>query len=244
MYYPLVIAHRGASSYALENTMEAFELAIELGSDFIEFDVRKTIDDVLVIHHDPEIKTSGQTIMLNDINYAQLLALAPYPVPTLENVLIAFKKRVKFDIELKEGGYEVFFLDFVLEQLKRNEFIITSFYDETISTIKKQSPKIKAGLILGMDKPRNLVATRYTELFPWNRLKKCGADFAAPHYKLLNPLFMQTAARKHFPIFAWTVDEPEVIKKLIRQKVQGIITNKPDLAVTIRDDIINESLPF
>ena len=236
MYYPLVIAHRGASSYAPENTMEAFELAIELGADFIEFDVRKTTDDILIIHHDPEIITAGQTSMINNISYAQLLALAPYPVPTLEDVLIVFKKRVKFDIEPKEAGYEFFFLKSVFEQLKRSDFIITSFNDETISTIKELSPKIKAGLILGMDKPRNLVATRYTELFPWNRLKRCGADFAAPHYKLLNPLLMQTAARKHFPIFAWTVDEPELIKKLIRQKVQGIITNKPDVVVAIRDD--------
>ena len=237
MYYPVVIAHRGASAYALENTMEAFELAVAMGCDYIEFDVRKTKDNVLVIHHDHDIKVNGKIVKINDVSYAELMAIAPYPVATLEDVIATFKTRVKFDIELKEAGYEDFALNSIFSQLSRSDFIITSLIDEAVSAVKTLDPDVKAGLILGLDKPRNLVITRYTELFPWRRLKKCGADFVAPHFMLLNRLFLQTAAREGYPILAWTINGPELVKRLIRQKVRGLISDKPDMAAAIRDGV-------
>ena len=68
-----IIAHRGASGYAPENTLKAFRLAVEMGSKDFEFDVHRTKDGILVVHHDYDLKhTAGQDVKIADLDYAEL----------------------------------------------------------------------------------------------------------------------------------------------------------------------------
>ena len=101
----IIMAHRGASAYERENTLRAFERAIELGADVVEFDVRKTADHVLIVHHDEKIR--GRII--RELPYADVGRLAGrggFHVPMLEEVLILARGRIGLNAELKEQGYE------------------------------------------------------------------------------------------------------------------------------------------
>ena len=107
----IVIAHRGASKEALENSFEAFELAIEGGSARIELDVRLTKDCVPVVMHDKTLeRTANSQSMLEELTYAELskcLLKNNEKIPTLEETLDKFIGRVEFNVELKGGTAEV-----------------------------------------------------------------------------------------------------------------------------------------
>jgi glycerophosphoryl diester phosphodiesterase len=119
----LVVAHRGASAVAPENTLEAFEKAIDLGADMIELDVRRGADGGLVISHDP----------------------LPAPeAPTLEQVAALCARRNPLDVELKEPGLE----NDVLRVVSGVDFVITSFLPEVVTETKRLRPDVRTGLLL------------------------------------------------------------------------------------------------
>jgi glycerophosphoryl diester phosphodiesterase len=125
---PLVLAHRGACWEAPENTLEAFELAIEEGADYVEFDVRAR-DGELVICHDPG---------------------PPPGLPTLDEVLSALKRRVGLAVEIKEEETT----DAVLAALKRHavpadELIVLSFKVRAVGRVRRDRPDIRTVLNLG-----------------------------------------------------------------------------------------------
>ena len=102
-----IIAHRGASYLAArENTMEAFQIAMDVHADAIELDVRQTFDKILVVYHDEAINN----IPLRTLTYQQLADASEalgYHIPTLEEVLKFCRNKIHLLIELKEAGYEV-----------------------------------------------------------------------------------------------------------------------------------------
>src|ERR1700761_6683718 len=109
-----IVAHRGASMEAPENTLAAFEKAIELGADMIEFDVRRrTLDGSLVISHDPVRDPA-------------------HGLPTLEKTLRATQGRIQLDVELKEPGCEREAVDLLLGYFPLENFCVTSFLAPTL----------------------------------------------------------------------------------------------------------------
>ena len=97
-YKPLIEAHRGASGYEVDNTIKAFDKAIELNSDTIELDIRKTKDNHIIVFHDPTFK--GKLII--DYTYDELLSSSlesGFKVPLLTDVLIKYKSKILLDIE-------------------------------------------------------------------------------------------------------------------------------------------------
>jgi glycerophosphoryl diester phosphodiesterase len=126
----LVVAHRGASAIAPENSLEAFEAAIAVGADKVEFDVRRTLDGVLVVVHDP----------LPLVPYDEL---DPRP-PRLEEVVRVCAGRIALDVELKEAGLE----REVLELVEATEFVVTSFLPQVVETTKRVAPAVRAGLLV------------------------------------------------------------------------------------------------
>ena len=126
----LIAAHRGASSIAPENTLEAFEAAIAVGADMVEFDVRSTADGVLVAFHDP----------LPPLSYEEL---RPRP-PRLEEVVEVCAGRIALDVELKEAGAE----RKVLEIVNPASFVVTSFLPDAVAEVKRLRPDVRVGLLL------------------------------------------------------------------------------------------------
>ncbi len=230
----LIIAHRGASSDAKENTIESFEKAMLLGADMLEFDVRRTKDNVLIVYHDEMIQ--GDSI--KDLTYGAISQTARnqgFDIPMVEEVLKRARGKIKLDVELKEEGYEKEIVELVLGYFEEDRFVMTSFNDASLGVIKERYPDIKTGLILGREIPSTHIRTRFQELFPMKRCKDAKADLLVAHLKLLRVGFLERARRSHLPVFVWTVNDEETIWKLLHdRRVYAIITDKPDLAVSLR----------
>ena len=216
-----VIAHRGASFLApRENTLESFNLAIDMGADYIECDVRQTLDKELVIHHDEKI--NGKYI--SSLTYKELCDEASsmyFKVPLLLDVIRLCKDKIKMDIELKESGYEKKVVNMVTSELPYQQFMMKSFNDNTVAAIKSIDPKIKTGLLLGTSKGD--LKRRFNEYFPERRLMACNADFVSEIKKK--------------EIYVWLLNNPKSIGKYMKRKVNGIITDKPDAGLFVRKQL-------
>lgn len=224
-----VIAHRGASALAEhENTLEAFQIAINIGADMVEFDVRRTSDSVLIVYHDPVI--DGKRI--KDLTYNRVNDIARqsgYRVPTLTEVLDLCKGKIHLDIELKESGYERAVISLVKERFGYNEFSIKSFKDKVSYNVKAIDPRIKTGLLLGREKAGFNV--RLNEYFPARRLKQCRADFVSPHYLLCTREYIRRMRREGFPVYVWTVNDESIMDRMLSLHVDGIISDRPDILI-------------
>ena len=230
----LIIAHRGASSLARENTIESFKKAIEIGVDMIEFDVRKTKDQVLIVHHDEFMEgKSVKELTYDEISY---MAIGQgFSIPTFEEVLKHTSGKIKLDVEIKEEGYERELVALLCRYFKKDQFVITSFYDPCIKRIKEYHPDIKTGLILGISKPEHLIRTRISEFFPHKRCREAKADFLVPHRRLLWFGFLGRAKKENKPVFVWTVNEQEKIWKMLHdERIDAIITDRPEVALALR----------
>ncbi|MDT8396477.1 MAG: glycerophosphodiester phosphodiesterase [bacterium] len=228
---PVIIAHRGASRYFHENTMESFEAAIDMRADMIELDVRRTADGVLVVHHDHDF--AGAKIM--DMTRDELQdksGSAGYMVPTLQEVLEFCAGKIPLDIELKEAGCEEQVLETVLGVLGPDSFIITSSLDTVIRKIRVLDPAIRTGLIIGDRPPWQL----FTKLFPGRRVRRSGADVLVVSRKLVQLGFLKTTRKLGLPVWVYTVnDRKELWKTITDERVGGIFSDRPDVALFLRD---------
>ena len=230
----IIEAHRGAKGLVkFENTIEAFEKAIEVNSDAIELDVRKTKDDVIIVRHDPDYKK----IKICDYNYNDLKNESlkeGFYMPTLEEVVDKFHHRILLDVELKEEGYEKEVLDIMFKHLKAGEFYIRSFNIKALRRIKKINKKVPTALLLGRGVYKYGKLTMLTELFPLFRIIYTKCNFVSPHYKALvfGFQFRMKVLRK--PLLVWTVDDKDLMRKLLIDKnVEGIVSNYPDRAIEV-----------
>lgn len=230
----LVYAHRGASGYAPENTMAAFKMAVELGSDGIECDVQMTKDGQLVICHDETLeRTTDGKGFLKDLSYAELRRLdagswfdskfAGERLPKLSELLKLVKDSgLRLNIEIKSGivqypGIEEKVMAQVEAYGLRKQVIISSFNHYSIKKCKEINHSVKTGVL-------------YMEgLYePWNYLRSIGCECAHPFYMALVPeIARELKARGHI-INVFTVDDAAAAQELAGIGVDGIITNYPD----------------
>jgi len=203
-----------------------------LGADMIEFDVRRTKDNVFIVHHDESIQGKP----LRELTYEKISKMARtqgFAIPTVEEVLKYTRGKIKLDVELKEKGYEKEIVEYLLKYFKEGQFVITSFNDSSLKIIKDNFPEIKVGLLLGKFKAPLL--TRISELFSMKKYKKARADFLVAHWRLLRVGFLERAQRSHKPVVVWTVNDEKMMGRLFKdRRVYAMITDKPDLAVSLR----------
>jgi glycerophosphoryl diester phosphodiesterase len=227
----LVVAHRGASAEAAENTLEAFEKAIEIGSDVIEFDVRRTRDDRLIAFHDETVAGHLVAALTREEIHLQT-GVRP---ALLDEVLDLAKGSVGLDIELKEDGYTDRVLGAAERRFAPDQLVITSFLDSVVADAKRLAPAIEAGLLVGRARPEHLVTTRLSELFPARRTRACHADFVAMHFKLADLGALARAHRAGFPVYVWTVNDDDRLRRfLLDARVRGVITDVPRRAIELR----------
>lgn len=221
----LVIAHRGASAQAPENTVAAFELAVRLGAEGIELDVRRTADDELVIHHDAHLP-DGRSVR------ATPAADLPEHVPNLATALDACAGAF-VNIEIKNDPREPdhdpsdWVATRVVDVLERRglgpRWLISSFRLETVDACRHLAPGVRtAWLTLGLD--TDIIATTLAHghaiVHPWvARLAQ--ADLRAAHAAGL-------------AVNTWTCDDPARITELLAWGIDGICTNVPDVALAAR----------
>ena len=245
---PLIIAHRGASSHAPENTLAALQLAVELGADGVEFDVRLAKDGVPVVIHDETLaRTAGRIELVSNLTSAQLMEIdvgswfnTKYPkhynsafkretIPTLTQVLQLLKHfRGLIYIELKTDDADLRVLsdaicEVVRESPLKPQIIVKSFKLAAISETKRLLPEVKTAAlfeptITGYLRQRKHLITR---------ARDAGADQISLHYSLVTHRLASLAAEMQMPVTIWTVDDPKWLPRCRSLGIRALITNDP-----------------
>lgn len=222
----LKIAHRGAKGYEPENTLIAFQKAIDLGCDGIELDVHLSSDSEIIVIHDETIDrtTNGKGL----VNQMKLLDLKSffidnkYEIPILKEVFDLVNHKILINIELK--SYET--TDKVVELIEKyvreknwkyENFIVSSFDWNTLQQVRFLNDKIQIGV---------LTATDLDLAFAFAKFIK--AKSINSFFHLLNQENVDKIQAKGFEIHTWTVNEIEDINKMKRLKVDAIISDFPD----------------
>jgi glycerophosphoryl diester phosphodiesterase len=230
----LVSAHRGGQVATGETAAERYRRAIELGVDFVEFDVRRTCDGVTVICHD-DCTASGRVV--REFAYSELTDELGAEAMTFDELLDVAAGRVGLHLDLKEPGYEVEVVRAALDRCPVARLVITSGEHE-IRAIKQEYPEVRVGLSIGDDvrglAPWLKLRMRLSELFPRARLERSRADFVAVHQQLADLSMLRYCASHGLPAWVWTVDdEPSMARYLADPRVSTLITNRPDLAMRL-----------
>jgi glycerophosphoryl diester phosphodiesterase len=229
MKNPLIIAHRGGSSRARENTIAAFEEAIALQADWIELDVRSTQDGVLIVHHDAAIQEQP----IEALTLAEMQEL-DREVPTLEAAIACCKGRIRLDVEIKEPEYETAVVQLLQQHLAIEEFVITSFYLASIRAVKEcGTPGIGLGFLMDHE---TLLALAEEE-FLGKYLQAMGVKFVAPSWQIVDSPVLGRIIPAEMPYWVWTVNDEETMRKLMGyERVAAIVTDDPGLGLSLRQD--------
>jgi len=215
----LKVGHRGARAYEIENTLESFQKAIELGVNAIELDVRKSKDGKLVIFHDDNLKkVFGKDIPVNHATLKELKQSTENKIPTLEEALKTIGRKVeKILIELKEVGYEKKVLEIVKKEKLKDRVIIISFHEQALSNVRKLDKEIEAGLIY----------SKYQN--PVDAALQLNAQYLVPIYRFTHTRDVEKAHKNNLKVIVWTINTKQEIKEYIAKGVDGIATDKPDI---------------
>jgi glycerophosphoryl diester phosphodiesterase len=237
---PMVVAHRGASVEQPENTIEAFEAAIEAGADAVEFDVRMTADGHAVVMHDPDVsRTTGGHGLVSEMTLEELRKLG---VPTMEEALRCLSGRAAADIEIKnlpdEPGYTLDAepgVEATLAALDKLAFsglvIVSSFNPRSIAHSRALRPDVPTGLLTWFDVDADDALAQATgQGHPWvlpfvTKVLEAGDGFGD---------------RVHDGgalLGAWIADDSETARRLFDLGVDAIATNDPRSIALVRDGI-------
>ncbi len=236
---PLIWAHRGASGYAPENTLEAFKLAADMGADGVELDVQLTKDDEIVVIHDETIdRTSEGHGWVKDFTLAELRKYnynkthpeyAHADIPTLRQVYELLKPTgLTINVELKTGIYfypelERRVLELTREMGMEDKVLYSSFNHYSCVKIHELQPEAYVGFLYA-DGPIDC------PLY----VKSHGGNALHPAlYNIQYEGYLQQAAECALDINSWTINEEEHIKMAIKAHINAIITNYPDRAMKL-----------
>lgn len=228
--HPLVLAHRGASADAQENTLAAFALAVSHDADGIELDVRATKDGVLVVHHDPTIRGVGAIV---EHTFDHIRSAAAH-VPTMDEML-AVTGDLILNIEIKNQAGEPdhdpedAVAEQVVDWIRRHRLyqraIVTSFNWSTMSRIRTLDDRVVSGQLLDRSMP---VADMLVEI------ASVGHLWVAPHHSSLDgsaDAILNEAHARGLKVVVWTLDDVYRTAALAAAGLDAVITNDPSATV-------------
>ncbi len=260
---PLIIGHRGASAAAPENTLAAFQRAIDDGADGLEFDVRLARDRVPVVIHDPTLNRTGRinaqvaamssqelgridvgswfdqhqrlTSSSRERDLERIATLAD----TLE-FLHDFEGLIFIELKCEDDNVDdltaAVCRDLEFSPLKR-QAIVKSFKLQVIPRVKMLSPEIRTAALFA---PQIMTILRKEK-----HLVKIAAEFGADelsiHYSLATRKLMEKAEKSRLPVNVWTADSPRWVKRAIRLGIKSIITNDPARLLARRAEILSRT---
>lgn len=229
----LVIAHRGASMVAPENTMAAIRRAVADGADWVEIDVQETADGQVVVFHDSDFKRlAGESLTIWDVQSSQLPGLdigswfapefASETTPTLRQVLELCRNRSGVLIELKYYGHdqqlEQRVIDIVEDAGMQQQVMVMSLSYEGVQKVRKLRPDWKIGLL-------STVAL--------GDITQLDVDFLGLNSRAATKALIHRAHSHDMEIYVWTVNDPIDISTMASRGVDGLITDAPDVALDV-----------
>ncbi len=248
-----VIAHRGGAGLAPENTMVAFQNAVSMGVDMLEMDVHMTKDGHIVVIHDATVdRTTDGVGKVADMTLQEVQALdagyrftrdggITYPyrgkgvrIPTLDDVLAAFP-HARMSIEIKPDDLTV--TDKVVALVKKHyaesRVLLVSFNNEVVHRVRVIDPDI----VTGASRKEMYLFWGMTKLHLWRLYRPVPDVLQLPQrwkgHQVVTPSVVRAAHRLGMKVQVWTVDDPEDMKTLMGEGVDGIITDRPDLMLKL-----------
>ncbi|MEQ8556353.1 MAG: glycerophosphodiester phosphodiesterase family protein [Cyclobacteriaceae bacterium] len=234
-----IIAHRGFSSVAPENTLLAFRKAIEVGADYFELDVQRSKDNKAMVIHDATIdKTSsdnqtGEVVQMNSaalknikVGYTKKFGdkYADEKLPTLKEALEVARGKIKVCIEIKSYGLEQEVLDAVNELKMTDQVIIFSFYYPVLAKIRQLDNKIP---ILYLISEADEMTVDYAKVID---AKAIGVGSRTD----LTKEYIDFAHQQGVEVWQWTVNDEKDMRRLMNIGLDGLITDYPDKALALR----------
>ncbi|AHM62961.1 glycerophosphoryl diester phosphodiesterase [Flammeovirgaceae bacterium 311] len=233
IYPQEIIAHRGASYQAPENTLASVKLGYEQGAEAVEIDIHLSADDQLMVIHDKDTRrtTGSRNLTIKDTPSEELRKLevgswknqqySGEKIPLLEEVLALVPEDKKLVIEIKAGPEALPHLQHKIEQSGiQDRLILISFDQDAIVQAKQLMPNIPAYWLLHNYKEYSL--EQAIQIAKENRLN--GLDV---HYKLVNEAFMSKMQEHQLEVYVYTVNNPKAAKTLAAYGVKGITTDRP-----------------
>jgi glycerophosphoryl diester phosphodiesterase len=246
MRSPWIIAHRGASGHAPENTFAAFERAVELGAAFIETDLQLTRDAQFVAIHDAYLdRTTNGHGPVSDRTLAELRELdagkwfdrqfMDQRIPTLEEILqFARERDIVFYLEIKQGvawGMHQTLVGVLGKAQNAAHTLVISFDPATLDSVRRFEPAMMTGLLVDKLKGDSIQAAL-----------EVGARQICPHVDLVTLEMVERAHRADLHVVTWTVNDADKMRAAMDAGVDGIMTDLPDrLRAVVEDSFSNLS---
>ena len=243
----MIYAHRGASGYAPENSLRAFDLAADMGANGVELDVQMTKDGRLVVFHDETLDrvTEGHGL-LSEHTYEELLRFPLVralggtkedPIPLLRDVLALLHRRgLRVNIELKNSrnpfpGMEELCIRQVHEAHMEESTLYSSFNHYSLTCVKELDPNARCGILY-----------EAALLHPWRYAAAMGFDALHPHFSEPLCIAQDEVAQAHrlgLEVNPWTVNDEDMLRLAVAKGCDRIISNYPDRAKAILDELTN-----
>lgn len=259
---PLIIGHRGSSALAPENTLAAFQKAIEDGADGLELDVRLAKDGVPVVFHDATLRRiAGKRIRVINVNSEELQTLdvgswfnLKYPtkfnskfskerIPTLEKFLdfLGDYKGLVY-LELKSKESEILQLvKAVTEIVKKSKLFanitIKSFALEAVALTNKLLPEVHTAALFA---PK-IMTLLDKQSYLIAKARECKADELSLHFSLATHKLVEIAANQGLSTIIWTADHPVWVKRASEIGLKAIITNNPARLLAKRHEVFRKT---
>ena len=215
---PLVIAHRGASGYAFENSAAAFRRAVELGADAVELDIHATADGALLVHHDPEVPGVGIIGELPAGAFAGYRLPNGEPIPTLAEALVILRGLdVWVEIKTLPPTADKRLFEALDAGPTPSRYAVHAFDHRIIARLGDQRPGLRRGVLL---------ASYLLDALPI--LHGVGADTLWMDTELIDSTLVTDLHDDGMQIIAWTANDDREIRRLIALDVDGICGNYPD----------------
>ena len=241
MIPPLRIAHRGASGRGLapENTLAAFEKALDIGVDMLEIDVRVTGDGQLIVLHDPRLdRTTDCEGIVRELGIEKIRqadAGHGERIPILREVFDLARHRAPILLEIKSDFIAELVVQAIAEAQFAEQVVVQSFNPQTVERVKRMAPHLPASLLIGElpTAPSRLRARRLV-----SQVLEIGANTLSIWHATLTPSLIEEMRKRGVTVWAWTVDEEITMRDLAMMGVQGLVTNYPNVLNNVLEDLM------
>lgn len=252
---PLIIGHRGASAHAPENTLAAFQMAMDAGADGVEFDVQLAKDGVPVVIHDATLKrTGGRTDAVADLTSKELRKVdagswfnKKYPkranadfvkktVPTLTQTLSLLRSTdglIYIELKATDPDYRALtkaVCDIIRDSPLLPRIIVKSFKLAAIPEIRHHLPEVQTAALFAPQIMDYLRRRKYIIAMA----REFGAHQISLHHSLVTKKLTALAAQAGMPVTIWTADDPKWIKRCQKLGIGALITNAPSKLLSKR----------
>ena len=241
--YPRVIAHRGFALDHAENTLGAFQAALDAGADILETDVHLSKDGVVVVAHDPDLtRVARRPGLVSDFTHKELASMDlgfGEGFPSLEGLLKAFPE-ARFNIDLKTRSAVEPFAEVIRALNAEDRILATSFDEHTRQAVVKLLPAVASSTSQSMVIWARVRSWWGLPIDNWRVPPEVVALQIPPAMygvALVTPSMIRLAKRRGLEVHVWTINDPDDMRRLWSMGVHGIITDRTDLAVQVRSEL-------